>query len=611
MILLFALVGPAAAQSPFSDGSGGNFPPVEEAFPFTAWAEDGELVLNWDVTPEYYLYENRISIETEPADALALPPRFSIDSNIKDDPYFGKTPVFYEPVSASLSPAEGHGSSPIRVTVEWQGCAEAGLCYTPQTETLRYNPADGSVMYPAPEKDTASSASAGSDSSPPSGGDDGRWRGGSLETLLSSDSLLWAMLVFYGLGLGLTFTPCVLPMIPIVSAVVAGQRQLNTLQAFYLSLAYVLGMALTYAAAGVLVGLLGASFNIQAHLQAPWVLALFAGLFTLLALAMFGVFEIRLPERVMNRLTRQSERLSGGNVAGVAGIGALSALIVSPCVTAPLAAALVYLSATQNAAMGGLALFALALGMGTPLILVGTGGRRFMPQPGPWMNRIKAAFGILMLAVAIWLLERVIPGPATLVLWALLLAVTGVQLGAFEPLGEGWPRTRKGIGVVLVLVAAMLLAGAMAGAGDPLRPLEPFRAGSGNGASGLPEEPFERIVDADRIEARLERAAEAGKPVILDFYADWCISCKVMERQVFDTEPVLEAMKGFERLQVDVTENTAADQALLDRFNLFGPPTLLFFNAQGEELKQARILGEMDQDEFLEHLERVRERTGV
>lgn len=313
----------------------------------------------------------------------------------------------------------------------------------------------------------------------------------------------------------------------------------------------------------------------------------------------------------MNRLTRQSERLSGGNVAGVAGIGALSALIVSPCVTAPLAAALVYLSATQNAAMGGLALFALALGMGTPLILVGTGGRRFMPQPGPWMNRIKAAFGILMLAVAIWLLERVIPGPAALVLWALLLAVTGVQLGAFEPLGEGWPRTRKGIGVVLVLAAAMLLAGAMAGASDPLRPLAPFHAASGSGSSGLPEEPFDRVSDAGRIEARLEQAAEAGKPVILDFYADWCISCKVMERQVFDTEPVLEAMAGFERLQVDVTDNTAADQALLDRFNLFGPPTLLFFNGEGEELKQARILGEMDQDEFLDHLERVRERTDV
>ncbi|MGM0433226.1 MAG: protein-disulfide reductase DsbD [Pseudomonadota bacterium] len=612
-MLLLALVGPAAAQSPFSDGNDGDFPPVEEAFPFSTWVEDGELVLNWDVTPEYYLYEDRISIETEPADALDLPPQFSIDSEIKDDPYFGKTPVFYEPVSARLSPAEEHGDEPIRVTIEWQGCAEAGLCYTPQTETLRYDPADGSVTNPAPEQETSSPSANGDATSSTAGAssDDSRWRGGSLETLLSSDSLLWAMLVFYGLGLGLTFTPCVLPMIPIVSAVVAGQRQLNTLQAFYLSLAYVLGMALTYAAAGVLVGLLGASFNIQAQLQAPWVLALFAGLFTLLALAMFGVFEIRLPERVMNRLTRQSERLSGGNVAGVAGIGAFSALIVSPCVTAPLAAALVYLSATQNAAMGGLALFALALGMGTPLILVGTGGRRFMPQPGPWMNRIKAAFGILMLAVAIWLLERVIPGPAALVLWALLLAVTGVQLGAFEPLGEGWPRTRKGIGVVLVLAAAMLLAGAMAGASDPLRPLAPFHAASGSGSSGLPEEPFDRVSDAGRIEARLEQAAEAGKPVILDFYADWCISCKVMERQVFDTEPVLEAMAGFERLQVDVTDNTAADQALLDRFNLFGPPTLLFFNGEGEELKQARILGEMDQDEFLDHLERVRERTDV
>ncbi len=260
--------------------------------------------------------------------------------------------------------------------------------------------------------------------------------------------------------------------------------------------------------------------------------------------------------------------------------------------------------------MGGLALFTLALGMGTPLIVVGTGGRRFMPQPGPWMNRIKAAFGILMLGVAIWLLERVIPGPATLVLWAILMAVTGVQLGAFEPLGEGWPRTRKGIGLVLVLIAAMLLAGAMAGASDPLRPLAPFQADADHRAPGIPEEAFERIADSTQIDDRLAQAAEAGKPVILDFYADWCISCKVMERRVFDTEPVLKAMADFERLQVDVTANTEADQALLDRFGLFGPPTVLFFNAEGEELKQARILGEMDQQAFLDHLDRVRDRVG-
>lgn len=610
LILLTALAGPALAQSPFSEGSGNDFPPVTEAFPFTAWAENGEVVLQWDVTPEFYLYEDRISISTEPSGALDLPPSFSIESEIKDDPYFGETPVFYEDVSARLSPAEDYGGGPVRVTVEWQGCAEAGLCYTPQTETLRYDPEDNSVMYPAPENQApATSASGSADKPAPEEGEE-PWRGGNLERLLSSDSLLWAMLVFYGLGLGLTFTPCVLPMIPIISSVVAGQRQLNTLQAFYLSLGYVLGMALTYAAAGVLVGLLGASFNLQAHLQAPWLLTLFAGLFALFALSMFGVFDIRLPEGLTSRLTRQSERLSGGNLAGVAGIGALSALIVSPCVTAPLAAALVYLSATQNAVTGGLALFALALGMGTPLIIVGTGGRRFMPQPGPWMDRIKAAFGILMLAVAIWLLERVIPGPATLVLWALLVAVTGVQLGAFEPLSEGWPRTRKGIGVVLVLIAAMLLAGAMAGASDPMRPLAPFQAVSGNSASDIPEEAFERIPDAERIDERLAQAADAGNPVILDFYADWCISCKIMEREVFSTQPVLKAMADFERLQVDVTANTEADQALLDRFGLFGPPTLLFFNAQGEELEQARILGEMDQQAFLDHLERVRARFG-
>lgn len=612
LILLLALAGPATAQSPFSEGNGGDFPPVEEAFPFSAWVNNGELVLDWSVTPEFYLYRDRISIKTEPADALALPPRFSIDSTIKDDPYFGKTPVFYEDVSATLAPAKHYDGDSIRVTVEWQGCAEAGLCYTPQTETLRYNPADGSVMYPAPAKDktettdTASTTNPGDNSATRKGDQEQRWRGDSLETLLNSDSLVWTALVFYGFGLGLTFTPCVLPMIPIVSAIVAGPRQLGTIQAFYLSLTYVLGMALTYTAAGILVGLLGASFNLQAHLQSPWVLGFFSTLFVLFALAMFGLFEIRLPQRLTSRLSHQSERLSGGNVAGVAGIGALSSLIVSPCVTAPLAGALVYLGATQDATQGGLALFALALGMGTPLIIVGTGGRRFMPHPGPWMNRIKAAFGILMLAVAIWLLERVIPGPAVLALWAVLLAVTGVQLGAFEPLGEGWPRTRKGLGLVLVLVAAMLLAGAMAGASDPLRPLSPFQADPSGTHATLAEEPFERINDARRVEARLEQAAEAGDPVILDFYADWCISCKVMERRVFDTRPVLEAMSGFERLQVDVTDNTAADQALLERFNLFGPPTLLFFNNNGEELKQARILGEMDQDAFLEHLERVR-----
>jgi Thiol:disulfide interchange protein len=571
--------------------------------------DDGDLILDWEVTPEFYLYRDRIEISTTPEGIVDTSPDFSIESKEKEDPYFGKVQVFYEDVRARLT-ASRESSEPVTVTVDWQGCAEAGLCYTPQTETIQFTPASGEVLYPAP-------ADAGSDgngnrvpaTTTQDKGADQRELGSRdhLQQLLQSDSLLLGALIFYVLGLGLTFTPCVLPMIPIITAVVAGQRQLSTLQAFYLSVAYVLGMAVMYTMAGILVGLLGASFNIQVYLQSPWLLGTFAGLFVLFALVMFGLIEMRIPKPLEQRLTAQSRRLSGGNIASVAGIGALSALIVSPCVTAPLAAALVYISATQDALMGGHALFWLSMGMGTPLILIGTGGRRFMPQPGPWMNRVKAGFGIMMLAVAIWLLERVIPAPLTLGLWAVLLAVTGVQLGAFEPMGPGWPRTRKGAGLVLVLAAAMLLAGALGGATDPLRPLAPFQAGARQASAQGGDHSFERIDKSEAVPARLTQAQRDGMPVILDFYADWCISCKVMERNVFSAPEVQDAMADYRLLQVDVTENTASDQALLDRYGLFGPPTLLFFDASGEELADARILGEMDRDEFLQHLAGVNE----
>lgn len=599
--LLLLLASPAAAQDPFSGSGTGDFPPVEQAFPFTAYVDDGDLILDWEVTPEFYLYRDRIEISTSPEGIVDPSPAFSIESKEKEDPYFGKVQVFYEDVRARLT-ADGNSSKPVRISVDWQGCAEAGLCYTPQTETIQYTPASGEVLYPAPEN-TGSSGTA----SPGPASSTGQQELGSrdhLQQLLQSDSLLLGAVIFYVLGLGLTFTPCVLPMIPIVTAVVAGQRQLSTLQAFYLSVAYVMGMAVMYTLAGVLVGLLGASFNIQVYLQSPWVLGTFAALFVLFALVMFGQIELRIPKALEERLTAQSRKLSGGNIAGVTGIGALSALIVSPCVTAPLAAALVYISATQDAVMGGHALFWLSMGMGTPLILIGTGGRRFMPQPGPWMNRIKAGFGIMMLGVAIWLLERVIPAPVTLGLWATLLAVTGVQLGAFEPVGPGWPRTRKGAGLVLVLGAAMLLAGALGGATDPLRPLAPFQAGTQAASAGSGHS-FERIDNSQAVPDRLAQASREGMPVILDFYADWCISCKVMERNVFSDPKVQQAMSDYRLLQVDVTDNTASDQALLDRYGLFGPPTLLFFDSSGDELANSRILGEMDRDEFLKHLDRV------
>ena len=640
LALLLAIPLLAAAQNPFAEQdssysgsgqSGGEFPPVDKAFPFTTYSDNGDLVLDWEVTPGFYIYQGRMKVEVRPEGVVAAEPEFSIESKQKKDPYFGSVQVLEKDFTATLEQLDG-SSGAVRVNVEWQGCAEAGLCYPPQNETIEYNPSTGELLYPAPGDDGQSGS--GSTTTAP-GPDQGRapdavrkqlegtasaGAGGAIQTqtgrlqnLLQSDSLVLSALIFYALGLGLTFTPCVLPMIPIITAVVAGQRQLSTLQAFYLSVAYVLGMAITYTFAGVLVGMLGASFNVQAYLQSPWVLGAFAGLFVLFAVVMFGIVELRIPRALEERLTRHSQKLSGGNIAGVTGIGALSALIVSPCVTAPLAAALVYISATQDALMGGHALLWLSLGMGTPLIVIGTGGQRFMPQPGPWMNRIKAAFGIMMLAVAIWLVERVLPGPVALALWAVLLAVTGVQLGAFEPNEPGWPRTFKGVGLILFLGGAMLLAGAFAGASDPLRPLSPFQAGSGGpaGTSSSHDELFERIDDSSRVSARLQQASANGKPVILDFYADWCISCRVMERNVFSDPEVRQTLSRYATIQVDVTDNNNSDQALLDRYGLFGPPSILFFDASGDEIRSARILGEMERAEFLRHLRSIRDYTGA
>ncbi len=595
------------AHAFFGGNSGGNeFLPVDEAFPFTAWVDDGELVLDWQVTPEHYLYRERINVSVEPEDAVIDGPVFSIESQHKDDPYFGAVQVFYNDVQGRLAITLPEGAKAADVRVTWQGCAEAGLCYPPETERIRFDPVAGVATHPYDGNGTGtrpqSTATAGTGTSQPGTADE-RFSFGGLQNVLAHDSLLTIALVFYVLGLGLTFTPCVLPMIPIISAVVAGQRQLTTPQAFGLSLSYVLGMALTYAAAGVLVGLLGASFNVQAYLQSPWVLGAFALLFALFALAMFGVFEIRMPQALQDRLTSQSQKLSGGRVASVFGIGSLSALVVSPCVTAPLAAALVYISATQDAAIGGTALLALGLGMGTFLLVVGTGGQRFMPKAGPWMNGVKALFGVLMLGVAIWLLERVIPGPVALGLWSLLFALSGVQLGAFEAMETGWGRTRKGLGLVLFVVGVMLLAGALAGGQDPLRPLAPFQASTET--STAEESDFERIEDSARVEARLAQASENNQPVILDLYADWCVSCKIMERRVFSDPEVAAEMASFVRLQVDVTHNNAADRALLEDYGLFGPPSLVFFDGEGKEIEGSRVVGEMNRRQFLSHMESV------
>ncbi|WP_148863065.1 protein-disulfide reductase DsbD [Marinobacter fonticola] len=585
----------------------GEFLPVDEALPFSSSLTDQGVQIVWNIAPEHYLYRDRIAVTATEPGVTVGEPSFSLPGHLKDDPYFGEVTVFTEPVQATVPVELPEGMTEANLQVRYQGCAEAGLCYPPQTQDVLYvasaGAAPGTPSGPGPSP--AAAVNPALDTASASG----------IASVLANQSTLVIVGLFLLLGLGLTFTPCVLPMIPIISALVSNRTTSSTRQAVMLAFSYVMGMALTYAAAGVLTGLLGASFNLQAQLQAPAVLLVFATLFALFALSMFGLFDIRLPQGITHRLNQASSQLTGGRVASVFGIGALSALIVSPCVSAPLAGSLLYISTTQDAVLGGVALLALGIGMGMPLILVAVGGRRFLPTAGPWMNTVKAIYGVMMMAVAIWLLERLVPGWISLLLWGVLAAVTGVQLGAFESASAGWQRTWKGFGLVLFSYAILLLGGALAGAQDPLRPLSPFtaqtRMTADSGEAAIEESVFRRISSPATLKQALATAARANQPVMLDFYADWCISCKVMERNVFSDSRVRSAMAPLTLLQIDVTENSPDQQALLDELGLFGPPAILFFDADGEEIARSRVMGEMDRTEFLAHLKQTLSRSSI
>ncbi|HEY9119860.1 MAG TPA: protein-disulfide reductase DsbD [Marinobacter sp.] len=578
-----------AGNSLFGNGNG--FLPVDEALPFSFTAENGAVVLAWDIAPDHYLYEGRISVSSDTEGVELGEPEFSYTGTETEDEFFGKVTVFYEPIEARVPVKLPDGIREAELQVTYQGCASAGLCYPPQTRDVLY--------YAGGETSVGNSRPAPEDTSTATG----------LAGFLANQSTLVIAGLFLLLGLGLTFTPCVLPMVPIISSLVSSRNTSTTAHALLLSTSYVLGMALTYAAAGVITGLLGASFNLQAHLQSPWVLGVFAALFVIFALSMFNLFEIQLPRFIREPLDNASHRLTGTRVASIFGIGALSALIVSPCVSAPLAGSLLYISTTQDAVIGGIALFSLGLGMGLPLILVAVGGRKLLPTTGHWMNVVKAFYGVMLLAVAIWLVERMVPGWVSLTLWGLLVAITGVQLGAFDAAKAGWERTRKGMGLVLFAYGIALLAGAVSGARDPLKPLAAFTAssqalpGSPSAAAAATHAEFLRLESPKDIRSELKQASRTGTPVMLDFYADWCISCKVMERNVFSDGTVIQALAPYKLLQLDMTDNTPEQQALLDELGLFGPPAILFFDNTGAEMESARVLGEMDRDQFIGHLD--------
>ncbi|MEW5943986.1 MAG: protein-disulfide reductase DsbD [Pseudomonadota bacterium] len=589
---------PVALQQPAQPSAAApQEPPLrpDQAFRLTVKARDDHtLVADFVVADGYYLYRDKIGFAVKAPLSIEIARTDLPAGETKDDPNFGKIQVFHKPFQAAIV-LKGENLVGRKVTLEagFQGCKDKGLCYPPQQKTfaveLRAGAAATAVDAAAPDQPAA--AGGGGESSKIAG----LLKGGGFGLVVAS---------FFGFGLLLALTPCVFPMIPILSGIIAGQGvHLTKARAFGLSLSYVLGMALTYAAAGVAAGLSGTMLS--AALQNPWALGVFALVFVALALSMFGFYELQMPTFLQSKLSDTSNRMKGGHVTGVFVMGALSAVIVGPCVAAPLAGALAYISLTRDVWLGGWALFAMALGMGAPLILVGVSAGALLPKTGGWMEAVKAFFGVLLLGVAIWLISPVIPAVAHMLLWAALLIVSAIYLHALDPLphpARGAAKFWKGVGVIALIAGVALLVGALAGGRDILQPLSGLRAApvavAGAAEAGHPK--FERVKTAADVERRIRDAA--GKPVVLDFYAEWCASCKELERFTFGDAKVQARLRDAVLLQADVTANEEEDKALLKKFGLFGPPGVLFFDKAGKEIEALRLIGYEEPGKFLERL---------
>ncbi len=561
------------------------------AFKASANAVDGRTVdIRFTIADGYYLYRDKFRVrpvdETLVVNLGELP-----RGKEKNDENFGKVEVFYKQVAFRVTvDRQNSGEMPLQLDVVAQGCADAGVCYPPHTQTVAVTLPDPATTPAAAAENRPSTAVDGDES-------------GQIASVLRDASLVAILAFFFVAGLGLSLTPCVFPMIPILSGIIAGQgKQVTRGRAFALSAAYVLGMALTYALAGIAAGLSGTLLS--AALQNAWVLGAFGAVFVLLSLSMFGFYELQLPTALQSKLSEESGHLQGGRGIGVFLMGALSALIVGPCVAAPLAGALLYIGQTGDAVLGGAALFVMALGMGVPLLLVGLAGGTLLPKTGPWMEGVKKAFGVLLLATAWWLVSPVIPSVVEMIGWALLCIIPAIYLHALDPLpphAKGWPRFWKGIGVILLLTGAALLLGALAGSRDPLQPLAALRGGNAQAAESR-KLPFEPVRSLAELDARL---AAVDRPVMLDFYADWCVSCKEMEKFTFADPTVQARLAGFTLLKADVTANSPDDKALLARFGLFGPPGIIFFDAKGKEIAGHRVVGYQEASKFLRSLDAI------
>ena len=580
---------PAGAVDLFDSGEQ-EFLHPDEAFILTVMPEDSErFQASFRVAEGYYLYRDKTSFSIAGHDAGLMPYQLP-EGPVKDDPLFGKVQTWSGDIAIDLRLAGAMaGSDEVSLVANYQGCAEKGVCYPPQTKTLKV-----ALTTSAPEPPSASE---------PRDPGDLLSYADQIAQDLADETLIWSFLMFGGFGLLLAFTPCVLPMIPILAGVIAGANA-GTARALRLSLIYVLAMATTYAVLGVIIGLTGA--NLQAYMQNIWVIGGFVLILILLALSMFGVYDFRMPAILHNFLHQVGERFVGSGSYLSAGVmGLLGALVASPCVSPPLVGALIHIADTGSALRGGISLFGMGLGLGFPLLVFGGFEGRFMPHSGPWMVRVKAVFGVLLLALSIWMLDRVVPGQMTLTLSGLLLVGLGMILRAIDPLAPDagtLSRLGKGAGLAFLLYGGVLLVGAATGGDSLLRPWAQFTSASGPVAP-LPEfRPIKTVEDLDR-----ELTAAGGQPVLVDFYADWCVTCHELDAFTFSDPEVQARMRRFTLLRADVTANDGDDQKLLSSLGLFGPPAILFYAADGKELRVFRTVSYVPAEQFAARLDEALE----
>ncbi|TMP38088.1 protein-disulfide reductase DsbD [Pseudoalteromonas citrea] len=560
------------------------FLPVDEAFKFDFDQQGNILFIGWDIEPGYYIYQKKLEIIAKEAEIKI--PDFA-DGEIIEDEFFGKTPVYFDSFSVVSKLSDIKDDAVVKV--RYQGCAEAGLCYPPEVITIPLTKLVNTIA----ETSTGNNSAPVAQDTTTIGGENKEL---SFAEQLAQQSFLTNLAIFFAVGVGLAFTPCVFPMFPILSSLIAGQQGLSTKKAFRLSFVYIQGMAVTYAALGLVVAALGG--QVQGYIQHPAVLISFSLLFVLLAMSMFGWYEIKLPSSMMNKLTSVSNKQQGGSYFGVFSMGVLSGLIASPCTTAPLSAALLYVAQSGDYVVGGVTLYVLSLGMGLPLLLLGTSGGKLLPKAGGWMEQVKTLFGFIMLVVPLILLERILDFDTILLLAAGLMAATALYLHYWQS-----TQTAGKLKTLLWASASVLL---LVSALTTKHVLLPNQNTIVQSADAVSKKEFNLIADLAALKTATNEANDNGQIAMVDLYADWCVACKEFEKYSFPAENVQAEFKHFSLLKLDLTETNETSIEIMEEYTVFGLPSILFFDKQGNEVPELRVTGFLDADDFAAHLQKVR-----